>query len=241
RRGAMQRGVGLLILLVVIGAVIGYKVYSGRAGATPGPDGQPPRPPQDVVTAHGPVGGEKLGFLGDPEVQKILRDKYGVTVDYTKAGSIEMVRADPAGDFLWPSSQVALELYRARKAPMQKAEIIFNSPIVLYSWDAVTDGLIGAGIVRKQADSYYVVDMPRLVRLIVEGKGWKEIGVPQLYGRISIFTTDPTKSSSGNLFAGLLANLLNGGEVVNESSLPKVQPTLKKFFDRLGFLEQSSE
>jgi hypothetical protein len=95
--------------------------------------------------------------------------------------------------------------------------------------------------VRKQAETYYIVDFPRLVRLVVEGKSWKDIGVSQLYGRISIFTTDPTKSSSGNLFAGLLANVLNGGEVVDEASLPKVQPTLKKFFARLGFLEQSSE
>src|SRR5437763_1959118 len=44
----------------------------------------------------------------------------------------------------------------------------------------------------------------------------------------------------GNMFAGLLANLLNGGEVVDEASLKSVLPRLKQFFDKLGYLQESS-
>ena len=48
-------------------------------------------------------------------------------------------------------------------------------------------------------------------RIITEERSWKEIGLPELYGNVSIDTTDPAKSNSGNMFAGLLANTLNGG------------------------------
>jgi len=76
--------------------------------------------------------------------------------------------------------------------------------------------------------------------LVNDGKQWSDIGLPQLHGRISIHTTDPTLSNSGNLFAGLLANTLNGGEVVDDASVERVLPQLKLFFTRLGFMEQSS-
>jgi Bacterial extracellular solute-binding protein len=143
-------------------------------------------------------------------------------------------------DFLWPSSQIALELFKERGGKFTKAEVLFNSPIVLYSWQPVTQALIRAGIVRKLQESYYIVDFPKLIRLISEGKPWKEIGLPQLYGRVSLVCTDPTRSNSGNQFAGLLANMLNGGEVVDEVSVKTVLPGVKRFFGRLGYMQQSS-
>ncbi|MGL4820319.1 MAG: hypothetical protein ACRC5C_10080, partial [Bacilli bacterium] len=44
----------------------------------------------------------------------------------------------------------------------------------------------------------------------------------------------------GTLFASVLLNLMNNGEVVNEQTLPKVLPRVVSFYDRLGFLESSS-
>src|SRR5438445_107075 len=81
---------------------------------------------------------------------------------------------------------------------------------------------------------------PSNVQVVRDGKQWSDIGLPQLHGRISIHTTDPTLSNSGNLFAGLLANTFNGGEVVDDASVERVLPQLKLFFTRLGFMEQSS-
>src|SRR5262249_10134188 len=121
------------------------------------------------------------------------------------------------------------------------ADTIFNSPIVLYSWATLTDALIKQGIVEKVKETYYVSDFPKLLKLVSSGQSWKDVGLPQLYGTVTIFSTDPTLSNSGNMFAGLLADMLNGGQVATDASLPKVMPMLKKFFENQGFMEQSSD
>ena len=100
--------------------------------------------------------------------------------------------------------------------------------------------MIKTGVVQKLGASYYVVDAPKFVRMINAGTQWKDIGLPEFYGRVSVRSTDPTKSNSGMMFAGLLANITNGGEVVDETTLPKSLPVVKTFFGRLGYLEPSS-
>lgn len=233
----MTRKIGLALLVLVVLVVTAYQLHSKRAG----PGGSSGNPGGPAATIKGSVGGEKVGLLQDEEVQKILRDRYGLTVDYTRAGSIDMVRGSVTGqDFLWPSSQIALEIYRDKGGKYSKAEILFNSPMVLYSRQLVTGALIHAGIVQKVRETYYIVDFPKLVQMVSAGRQWKEIGLPQLYGRMTVICTDPTRSNSGNMFAGLLADMLNGGEVVDEVSLKKVLPGVKRFFGRLGYMQQSS-
>ena len=86
---------------------------------------------REVTEISGYVGGEKIGLLEDEEVQEILRDQYRLEMDYAKAGSIEMVTADASGrDYLFPSSQTALELYERLFGSPVKSEIVFNTPIV---------------------------------------------------------------------------------------------------------------
>ena len=247
----MKRFVGLLLLLAVIGVVAllvtrrgggsGGVALPGGIGGLPGVGGGTTA--RSPVTLKGLVGGEKTGFLKDPEVVKILQNRYGITVDADRRGSLDMVREEtPAGcDFLWPSSQLAQEIYKQKRGRAASADIVFNSPIVLYSWAPVADALIKVGVVQKIGEAYYVVNFPKLVRMINEGKTWKEVGLPQLYGKITIFSTDPTRSNSGNMFAGLLANVLSGGQVASEATLPKVLPAVKAFFDSQGFMEQSSD
>ncbi len=108
----MTKQLGLVILAVVIGIVVVFQ-FLGKPGAQPAGPGARPSGGGAAVTVRGAIGGEKEGFLRDPEVQRILRDRFGVTVDYTRAGSIDIVRGDNAGrDFLWPGSQIALEIYK---------------------------------------------------------------------------------------------------------------------------------
>ena len=237
-----RRGLALLVLVAVV--IAGYLAWQhGKPTAPSTASGPAPAAAASVTTVKGYVGGEKLGFLADPQVIQILHDKYGLAVDGTKLGSIDMVDGSvpTAGlDFLWPSSQVALELYKEHHGKMENADTIFNSPIVFYSWDIVTQALTKAHVVQKLGATYYVVDAPKLIGMINGGAQWKSIGLPQLYGRISIRSTDPTKSNSGFMFAGLLADIANGGEVADEASLPKTLPTVKTFFSRLGYLEGSS-
>jgi hypothetical protein len=143
-------------------------------------------------------------------------------------------------DFLWPGSQIAQEIYEERYGPAPSSEAIFNSPIVLYSWGPVTDALVIAGVVQQLDGTHYVTDMPRLIEMINGGTRWSDIGLTQLFGGISITTTDPTTSNSGNSFAGLLASTLNGGNVVDETTVENVLPTIQSYYARLGLLEQSS-
>ena len=236
-----MKRVGLVILVLVVVAVVAYQLLQ-RPGAGGGaPNGLSFAPAGPVTTVKGAVGSEKDGLMKDPEVRKILRERHHLEVDVSRVGSIEMVRQDPAGkDFLWPASQLALEIYREKGGKVRKSEVLFNSPVVLYSRGPVTDALVKQKLVTSVNGTYYVDDLPGLVKLVDTGATWKSLGLPQLYGKVSIFSTDPNRSSSGMLFAGLLANVQNHGEVVEDAAVKDVLPSVKRFFGRQGYMQSSS-
>ena len=217
----MRTYLGAFILLAVI-AVVG--VWQWQRAKQPA-----------LVTLTGRVGGEKMGFLQDPEVQTALRQRYGITLNTQRYGSVEMVMDTAAGqNFLWPASDVNLDYYRERGGPLAQSHNIFHSPIVLYSWDIVVDALMKNGMVEKRGESYYLTDVAGLIDMVATGKPWGDLGLAQLYGAVKIISTDPTRSNSGNSFAGLLSNVLGGGA----AQPPTAQITA--IFNRMGFLEHSS-
>lgn len=219
-------GLGILIIIGAIAFAVWFQVNT-----------------KPEIKLKGIIGSEKSTFLENEKVKKLLHQKYGITIEYSRAGSIEMVSdsVKPDIDFLWPSSQVANEIFKIKHTSrLIKSELIFNSPIVLYSWDIVVKALITQGIVTKEHDTYYVVDMPKLLQVIREGKKWSEIGLPELYGKVIISTTDPTKSNSGNMYAGLVANILLGDVVTTDEDLQKVLPSVKETFAKQGFMQSSS-
>lgn len=172
-------------------------------------------------------------------MQQILRDRYKLSVEYTREGSMEMVSQDTSGqNFLFPSNQTALELYEQNFGSPKASEIVFNTPLVLYTHTPVAEALKSQGIA-GESDGVTTADMEILTEWIASGKTWADIGLPELYGSISVATTDPVKSNSGNMFAGLLANTLAGG-VTSEEDLPEVLPQLQAIFQRLGYMESSS-
>lgn len=222
-------GLALFAAIVLLGVV--WKFFlDGRSGQTPG----------KRVVLRGLVGSEKVGLLEDEAIQKILDRRFGLTLDFNKAGSLEMVQENSSYDFLFPSSTVAVEFYKARGRPLVRDAVLFNSPIVFYSWDLVVAALEKNGIVKNTGSIYYIVDLVKLVRLVTDHRKWADIGLPDLYGSVNIIATDPLKSNSGNQFAALLAGLLNQGEVVTEQSLPAVLPAVKDVFARTGYMEHSS-
>lgn len=220
--------VGGIILLLVIIVIIAFQFVNVNK--------------PEEITVSGYLGGEKEGLMQDEEVKKILKDKYGITVEYTKAGSIEMIEQDSSDkDYLFPSSQTALELFNQTKSDkLYKSEIVFNSPIVIYTWKPIAEALINNRIVEEKDNSYYIADTSALIKLVTDKKKWSDIGVNDLYGYVTIQSTDPNKSNSGNMFAGLVANIMNNEIVVDSSTVDTILPNLKDFFGKIGYMEHSS-
>jgi len=196
---------------------------------------------REPVTVSIFYGGEKSALLANPKVADIIRDRYRITLDATRAGSVEMVTTlDTAGkDCLWPSNEVAVELARLNGKTVLAEETIFNSPIVFYAWSDVGDALMKSGVVTTGANGL-LADVGKIGGLIAEGKRWKEDLGLNIYGPFKVISTDPEKSNSGNIWAGLLAISLNGGVVPTEATLPLLLPQIGAYFAAQGYMESSS-
>lgn len=218
--------VGLILLVVLMAVIGGIYFVTGNA----------PR----MVNVDGYVGGEKIELLEDEEVRSVFEEKYGLNVDYSRAGSLDMMTADLSGrDYLFPSSSIALEYYEDLHGSPVQSEIVLNTPIVLYTHQIVLDAFESQGLITTDGDVHYI-DMAGLLELIQNGTQWSDIGLSELYGRVSVDTTDPSRSNSGNMFAALVANVLNGGQTLTEAELDTILPELQDIFGKLGYMETSS-
>lgn len=217
--------IGVMILAAAVAASGLFMMFSGNS---------------QTATLSGYLGGEKIGLFEDEEIADYIRKNYHLQFDYSRAGSLDMVTADQLGrDYLFPSSQTAQQYFNAVHGSPAAEEIVFNTPIVLYSHKMVADALAAQGIV-SQTDGVYYSDMVKLTELILAGKQWSDIGLPQLFGSVCVDTTDPARSNSGNMFASLLANSLNGGKTVDDEAIYHILPDLKKIFAQTGYMETSS-
>lgn len=230
----MKKILGILILLAVAaGVVIATQVdWSGLQRTQ--------SVKQDWVDVNIFYGGEKARFLENPQTKKTL-EKYKVRLNAAKAGSIEMATQLPTDgkDCLWPSNQIAVELARQAGKPVVSDTNIFNSPIVFYAWRPVTEAFIKAGIASRN-NGVLTVDTLKLVQMVQQQKRWKDDLGLDVYGSLKIFSTDPRRSNSGNMWAGLLANTLNNGNVVSAADLPTVLPAVQAYFRAMGYMEHSS-
>ena len=117
--------------------------------------------------------------------------------------------------------------------------MVSTIPLRTSVWKPVSDALRQNGIVVDQ-NSSAIIDLPKFVALIDSGKTWKDLGVPQLSRRVVVQTTNPTKSNSGLLFAGLLATTLSNGDVPTDATIGALLPKIQTFYGRLGFMQDSS-
>lgn len=227
--------VGAALLAFV---VIGSALYAWVGGL----DGLRRVAPERVdLTIY--FGGEKSRFLRNPDLLAIL-SRYGVALEAIRAGSIEMA-ADPDLSVdgvacLWPSNDVAVELARDAGRPVRSDTNIFNSPIVFYAWDEIADALETAGVARRREDGFWVADVTAMVALIESGARWREDLDVNVFGPVRVLSTDPTRSNSGNIWAALMATALNGGETPTPEDLPALLPRLVGYFERMGYMEDSS-
>lgn len=134
------------------------------------------------------------------ELSDILARKYHIAFEYSRVGSLDMVTADQTGrDYLFPSSRTALEYYKEQHGESVSEEIIFNTPIVLYSHKVITEAFMNDGTVTI-SDGVYYADMKKLTDKITGGVSWVEAGLPELYGNVTVDTTDPVRSNERSFF-----------------------------------------
>jgi hypothetical protein len=236
----LRQFAGLAMLITVALVIVTGQFFLSEADQPNGPDNPgPANVSLEPVTIKGIAGGKKA-FFEDPDVARILEERFGLTVDVqNNIGSIAMIgrctAADPGNwDFCIPQSRPASETIKANLGSnLYGSEIIANTPFVIYTWAPMVDALIAQNLVELRGDVYYLVDLPRLVQMVGDGTTWEDIGLPQLYGSVSILSSDPLKSSSGNTWAALLASILNDGKVLDESTVDEIGPQLEPFFNRL--------
>jgi len=230
-----RRAFGIGLLAASAAGTGGY-VYLRQHPEIAGRFGEPKK-------LFGFSGGEKEGFLANARVRSLLERRFGLILDARRAGSVEMVRErallDQKPQFLWPSSSVLVDLARSSGVKISRDQVIFNSPIVLYSWDRIADGLVKGGFAEPAGGPRYTVDLLKVLKAIIAGETWEAMGVSGLFGRARIVSTDPNKSNSGFMFAGLVASLLSG-DVVALDSLGRIDGDVATVFRRMGYKPPSS-
>lgn len=230
-----RRAFGIGLLAASAAGTGGY-VYLRQHPEIAGRFGEPKR-------LFGFAGGEKEGLLANARVRSLLERRFGLILDARRAGSVEMVRErtllDQKPQFLWPSSSVLVEVARNSGVKISRDQVIFNSPIVLYSWDRIADGLVKGGFAEPAGGPRYTIDLLKVLKAIIAGETWEACGVSGLFGRARIVSTDPNKSNSGFMFAGLAASLLSG-DVIALDSLGRIDGDVATVFRRMGYKPPSS-
>lgn len=196
----------------------------------------------ETTTLFGFIGGEKSAFLADPEVVDALAG-YGLELDARVAGSVEMVREaallSQKPQFLWPSSSIMVDLARQNSVAIRKDQVVLNSPMVVYTWEPVVEGLAKSKLVTTAAKGYRQLDLKALLDAVLAGKTWSDLGIDALYGKARIVSTDPNRSNSGFMFAGLVLSLF-AGDVATMDDFNKQGPDAQAIFRGMGLKSSSS-
>lgn len=235
--------IGLVVVLAVLIAGGVFVIWNnGR-----------PRPPADVTISC--VGGsEKSGLMADPEVQALLKESYGITVQWQSMGSYDQVLLPSAEitkrgyDCLWPSSASALGVFTDRHAgefPGWRAETLLQSPLVVYAGPQGTDALVANKLVTRRDDRYYLVDMQGLLLdQILKGRTWADLKAGNLRGPINVSSTDPVKSNSGFTLSQLELTIVATQNVDRPPTLAETRtalPTMRTIYDGQGLQATSSD
>ena len=235
--------IGLVILIVLIMVIILIKTFS-----TKDTDDS-----EDLTQVYVATGGGKENFIADEEVNKIMKERYGLNITYDswsngKMVKNELVRTNGSKyNAMFCSDQRFYDYFKvpantskgeAPRDTVLNGGLTLNTPIVIYSWDIVVDALIKENIVTEMDNVYYITDMNKLITYILEGKKWSDIGVDMLYGSINIDSTDPVTSSPGATYYGLLLSIMCGG-TVTEENLQANLANLKEFYIKSGYMNNT--
>jgi hypothetical protein len=231
------------LVLVAIAVAAGVLIIGGNGSSTP-------------ATALNCIGGsEKQELMADPDVQKILKDRYHLPVDYVPQGSDDQVQIPTAElksraiDCLWPSSGSAQLVFEqlhktGTDFPGYRAETVLQSPEVLYAGPNGTQTLIDQKIVKQRNGRYFVVNMKLLLEHVTTGSTWGNLGARVIQGPVSISSTDPAKSNSGFTLSQLELIILSTDDPYKPPTVAQAKKGLlpvRQLYDAQGLQAKSSD
>lgn len=226
----------LLTLLLLAGVSLGIW-YSFQGRQAEQRDGS-------IETVRGLSGSEKIPFLKDPRLQQRL-ESFGLRLEAHKAGSREIALRPDLNeyDFAYPAGTPAATKLQKEQGKHQ-AYPTFFTPMVIASWKPVVAVLEAQGIVQKRDDTWYIIDMLKLMHWMDAGKRWRDIPGNNQYpvGKsVLVSTTDIRTSNSAAMYLALLSYLANDRNVVqDDSQANKVLPVIAPLFLKQGYQESSS-
>lgn len=196
---------------------------------------------RQIVVLRGLIGSEKEDFFKDPRVVELLKKAY-LEVHVATAGSREIATTDLSRyDFVSPSGLPSAEKIRQSHNTAAVYEMFFT-PMVLASWEPITDILVKNNVARKEGE-YYTLNMHAFLSLVEQGKKWSELQSSHAYPvdkSILISSTDVRSSNSAAMYLSLASFVLNGNNVVQEKDIPAVLPKVSPLFSKQGFQAGSS-
>jgi hypothetical protein len=249
-RGLFYAGiVGIVVVVVIAVVIIMMNKPSGGGGGSAAPGSGVVK-----ITCYG--GSEKEDFINDPDVKKILRDKFGVELNFNAKGSYKQVQMTAEElkankvDCLWPSSASAQAVFEGSGTSKAfgndyQAASVLQSPEVLYANKEAADGLKNAGIVQVRDNAYFIVDLRRLLEeYLLPGKSWSDLGVSLPSGPVLINSSDPANSNSGMTLAQLeLATVASGNpyQPATTAQAGAALPKVKALIDAQGLMRTGSD
>ena len=120
----------------------------------------------------------------------------------------------------------------------RQSDIIFNTPIVLYTHRPILEAFAQQGLITEEEGVYYV-DMAGLVALIQNDTQWSTLACRSFTGRFPL-TQQTHAFQFRQHVCGRAGQCVNGGNVVTAEQVDAVLPGLQQIFGRLGYMETSS-
>ena len=236
---------------LIVGVVIAVAAIAGGVLAIRGGGKSTP-----VTTLNCIGGSEKTTLMTDPDVTKILHDRYHLAVNFTPLGSYDQVQLTSAElksrgiDCLWPSSGSAQLVFEKTHPtgtdfPAYRAETVLQSPEVLYAGPQGTEALVAHKIVEERNGHYFVVDMKKLLlELVLQHKNWATLGARSIAGPINISSTDPAKSNSGFTLSQLELIIVSTDDPYQPPTVEQAKkglPQVRALYDAQGLQAKSSD